>query len=256
MANNRRDKGQHAGQGEKPAAEHHCSTAHETAALNETFKSFAKDYYKDEGAKARRERIKFRIEIGLAIGVAANIALTVGLLIAGAVQADYSGQQVKASQAQLDVMRDTETRQLRAYVGITQRGIENFGEDNQVLRTLRKNYGQTPAIDLFMSFPNIAMAQANTQFNPALCYPAPQAQNTFALFPGQELSYKVQGKTLPPDQIDLIRKNPNFVMLFWGVLHYKDVFGIQHCTRYCWAFKGSDMTESANDICLQHNDSY
>jgi hypothetical protein len=66
----------------------------------------------------------------------------------------------------------------------------------------------------------------------------------------------VAGNALPPDQIDLVRKNASYVMIYWGALYYKDVFGNDRRTRYCWSFKGPDMTESANDLCLQHNDSY
>jgi hypothetical protein len=142
MAQEPRDKHQHRSESGEPSKKH-GSTAEQTAALNETFKAFAKQYYEDNEQNTRRERIKFRIEIGVAIGVALNIALTGGLLVAGAIQARYSGQQVKTSQDQLAVMQDTEKRQLRAYVGILPvTGIQNFGNhDTQEVVISRKNYG-------------------------------------------------------------------------------------------------------------------
>jgi hypothetical protein len=151
----------------------------------------------------------------------------------------------------------TET-QLRAYVGIRPLGIENFGETNQILRTMRKNYGATPASELFMDKPNIAILPRNGQFSPALCDPTPPGPvNSVSLFPQQELRYDMQGSlNLSKDQIALLRDGSQYQLQFWGTLHYKDIFGKRRCTRYCWGFHGPSMTENDSDYCLQHNDAY
>jgi hypothetical protein len=256
MANNRRNEGQDSGQSGNKTNQHHGSTAEETAALNDTFKAFSEEYHKDDGEKRRRERVKFRIEIGVAIGVALNIALTIGLLVAGIRQAIYSGQQVQASQDQLTVARDTETRQLKAYVGVSQHGVENFGQINQVLKVRRKNYGVTPANDLFMGPPNVAVIQMGTSFSPVFCFPAPKVVNTFTLFPSQESNFEIRGNPINKEQADLVTRGTQWALMYWGALYYKDVFGAERCTRYCFAFKGADLSESTAELCFQHNDSY
>lgn len=197
----------------------------------------------------RRAGIKFWVEIAVAAGVAINIALTLGILIVG-------GRQVTASQNQLEIMRDSERKQLKAYVGLTQHGIQNFGTPTQTLKISRKNYGLTPAIDLFMTPPNIAVVQIDrlTQFAPTLCTPAPTVVNSFTLFPQQESNFEMRGHNITLEQVDLVKKGTTFVIMYWGALFYKDVFGNRHCSRYCWTFKGADMSEAAADTCFQHND--
>lgn len=188
------------------------------------------------------------------------IALMVlGTFTATSIAAYWTSQQWEVANDLLTTTRDTEVRQLRAYVGIAQRGIENFGEPNQTIKLSRKNYGVTPAIDLGMSSPNIAVVSSapGAQFSPILCSPVPERPpNTFALFPGQEALYEIRGPLLTNDQVAAVRKGTDFVLLLWGALYYKDTFGNSRCTRYCFSFKGQDMAESDADICLQHNDSY
>jgi hypothetical protein len=154
--------------------------------------------------------------------------------------------------------KDTNERQLRAYVGIRPLGIDNFGEANQVLHTVRKNYGTTPASDLFMDQPNIAILPRNGQFNPAICEPVPtRIVNTLALFPGQELRFEMKTNlNMTKEQIASVRNGSQYQLQFWGTIHYKDIFGKQRCTRYCWGFYGPSMAENDSEYCLQHNDAY
>lgn len=154
--------------------------------------------------------------------------------------------------------KDTNERQLRAYVGIRPLGMENFGETNQVLRTMRKNYGATPASDLFVDAPHIAIIPRNGQFAPAFCDPIPPGlANSVSLFPQQELRFDIQGQfPFTKEQIASVRDGTKFQMQFWGTLHYKDVFGKRRCTRYCWGFHGPNMAENDSDYCAQHNDAY
>jgi len=245
------------GQSDKPS-DHHGSSPVELAAINKTLIAFAEEHHKNNKKNPSRETWKFRLEIAAAVGIAAYTLLTAGLLIAGAVQTGHSGQQVKTSQDQLGVMQDQEHRQLRAYVGISPKGIENFGHSDQVLHTMRKNHGATPANDLFMDQPNIRVVPIkNLQFAPAVCWPAPpRPVNTLTLFPSQELRFDFRAQTLTTKETELVGDGTEYQLLYWGTLHYKDVFGEMHCTRYCWAFKGAKMTENDSDYCLQHNDAY
>ena len=221
-------------------SEHHGSSPVELAAINKTLTAFAEEYHKNNKKNPVRETWKFRVEIAAAVGIAAYTLLTAGLLIAGAIQTNYSGQQVRASQAQLGVMQDQEHRQSRAYVGITPKGIENFGQSDQVLHTIRKNHGATPANDLFMDQPNIRVVPLqNFQFAPAVCWPAPPSPvNTLTLFPSQELRFDLRAQTLTAKEIELVGDGSQFQLLYWGTLHYKDA------TRCC---ASHDQGRSATD---------
>ncbi|MBR1121385.1 hypothetical protein JQ628_07645 [Bradyrhizobium lablabi] len=233
------------------------STAEETSALNRTLKEFVSSYQADQTANERRNGTRFRIEVFLAIGVAINIALTIGLLIAGVFQTKHAGDQAKTGQEQLAVARDTETRQLKAYVGVVQQGLENFGTPQQALKITRKNFGLTPAVDLFMAPPAIAVLNRGQQFGPVHCTPAPAVVNTFTLFPQQESNFTIKGFAgVSQEQVDLVKKGGDYVLVYWGALHYKDVFGAQRCTRYCWSFSGANMDAANAELCFQHNDSY
>jgi hypothetical protein len=163
-----------------------------------------------------------------------------------------------AAQAQVATARDTEQRQLMAYVGVAQHGIENFGKPNQVIKVSRKNYGVTPAIDLIMSPPAAVIAEKGKgYFLPITCNPAPALQNSFALFPTQEAPFEYRGLApgVSKEQIDQVRSGSHQIIYF-GAAFYKDIFGNQHCTRFCWGFGGQSMAENDVELCAQHNDTH
>ena len=182
---------------------------------------------------------------------------------------------------------DTEQRQLMAYVGITQHGIENFGEQNQVLKITQKNYGLTPAIDAIWIPIQAMIADVGPNgvagnFPPILCEPPIWVQNTVAIFPTEELPADIhgifrlipnellksggltiadlrtsvtKGQQMTREQIDQVRNGSHAIAL-WGGVYFKDIFGTRHCTRYCWSFRGQSMEAKDAEICLQHNDTY
>jgi hypothetical protein len=180
------------------------------------------------------------------------IFLFVVLTAAGTMTAAYYARQ------QYTVADDVEKRQLRAYVGILQHGMEHFGETNQVIKTSTKNYGLTPARDLYIDpqQQHWDVVRLNAPiFTPAMVNP-PNVQNTFTLFPSQESHYNFHGNPLSKQQIDLVRDGTEYQLLVWGIVYYKDIFDVSHPTRYCWSFKGPSMAEADVEICLQHNDAY
>lgn len=179
----------------------------------------------------------------------AEFVLLVLVFIATATAAYYTKKQWETAD-------DQEKRALRAYVGIAQHGIENFGLPNQVLKTTRENYGQTPARDLIMDFAHFDVVPLNAQFAPVFCAPVPSRSNTVSLFPTQETPFLIRGNPLSKQQADLVRDGTQYMMIYWGAIHYRDAFGVDRCTRYCFSFKGPSMTENDAELCLQHNDSY
>jgi hypothetical protein len=260
-----RDKRHQGGQSDEPAQHHHGSTAEETAAINETFKAFAKKHNEHNEQAARRERIQFRIEVAVAIGVAFNIALTGGLLIAGALQASYSGSQVKASFDQIAIMEDTEHRQLRAYVGVvippegpalypvTPQSIPNF-------RFTARNYGQTPAYKVahesgmsIRAYPLPRDNKYTIDDIPLLTVP-----NPITIFPGaiDPLGITLLSKrALTEQEIGLFQAGNTARLYVWGTINYVDAFTNPHYTNFCFGFFNPTAKNIQYEPCNEHTDS-
>jgi hypothetical protein len=206
----------------------------------------------DEGTKSapegQNDKPRNREKHWLEYAIFFFVVLTAG----GTMAAAYYTRQ------QYIVADDAEKRQLRAYVGILQHGMDHFGDQNQVIKTSTKNYGLTPARDLYIDpqQQHWDVVRLNAPvFSPAMVNP-PNVKNTFTLFPSQESHYYFHGNALSRQQIDLVRDGTEYELLVWGIVYYKDVFDVSHSTRYCWSFRGSSMTEADVEICLQHNDAY
>lgn len=252
MSNKPRDKQPHRGQSGKPP-EHHGSSPVELAAINETFIAFAEEHNKNKEQHPRRDYWKFVIEIVAVVGVGIYTVITGGLLIASLVQIGKSSDQI-------DIARDTEQRQLRAYVGVIPGDVESFGvAGEQKFKILRKNYGTTPAYDVGFSVVGEGVFDP-TQFNPNGAAgiqgcSKPPGIGLITMFPGTELPFAVTLPTkYPSDQIDKVRLGKWF-FAYWGNICYKDSWDRSHFTDYCWTYKGADMSAKTAEGCLTHNNS-
>jgi hypothetical protein len=254
MSENRRNNQHRRHQSVAPAKEH-GSTAEETAALNETLKSFSEKYYEPDEKKERREGIKFGMEIALAGGVALNIALTAGLLITGAMQADYSGRQVEASQAQLKLMQDTETRQLRAYAHITP-GISTVtgppeGPIEIAVRPGVKVFGQTPARGIVVPWA-IVVDDWPIGDTFKFTYLNTSMQSTTSVGPGDEKPVDAKSKSISKDDVAQINSGKKRVYAYGTVL-YADVFRKARYTNFCWVFDIPGLFAKTGSDCPIHN---
>ena len=151
---------------------------------------------------------------------------------------------------------DTEKRQLRAYLGIIPGGVDNFGDPTtQTFNYIVKNYGQTPAYDVF-DFPSVPyMIQVN---GPVIASPTERPKDviaTFTIFPGREHPKRGIGTTIQKRENDLIASGTGYQLVYSGVIFYKDALGTDHYTRYCFMYKGGSMTSHETDTCYAHNDS-
>ena len=154
---------------------------------------------------------------------------------------------------------DTEKRQLRAYIGFLPGGVENFGDaKNQLFKMTRRNYGLTPAYNVFSpptlhDVVKIGGALPST-FNVTLP-PNMNTKDTPSIFPSMEHTVRLPGHQMSPTQIELARNGMEYQFIYYGIIFYDDAFGDHHYTRYCWIFKGENMTDKDADACLGHNDS-
>jgi hypothetical protein len=160
---------------------------------------------------------------------------------------------------QASVSRDTEERQLRAYVGVVPGAVENFGEPTKlVIRMSRKNYGATPAYEVGFSSTNVIISPLNAVL-PDVATPcvSPNYSGLVTMFPGTELPLTTN--VVGADKISVNDINSVKIgaaaLYFWGDVCYKDTFGKPHYTKYCWIYKGESMAAKDADECLQHNDS-
>jgi hypothetical protein len=156
--------------------------------------------------------------------------------------------------------KQSNERQLRAYVGITPGDVEDFGTlSKQRIRFIRKNYGITPAYNVGFSEVGINVVRIGQPINTGppgqLACNAPKVAEQFTIFPTMELPWTIViGTKVSDDDATLIKAGER-LLVYWGNICYHDAFGLAHYTNYCWSYKGNSMTARDAEGCLTHNDS-
>jgi hypothetical protein len=156
------------------------------------------------------------------------------------------------------VAADSESRQLRAYVGVVPGDVEDFGGPNQRLTLIRKNYGQTPAYDVGASVVGVTIVKASGPaaivIPPSGCG-VPSVYGLITMFPSMTLPLSIDIKeNFSKNELALVQLGESG-FVYYGTVCYHDAFGESHYTNYCWMYKGTDMTAKTAEGCLQHNDS-
>jgi hypothetical protein len=182
----------------------------------------------------------------------------IAVLVAGlAALASAAAAGVGAWQA--SISSDTAKRQLRAYVGVTAGGIENFGDQQkQVFTIIRKNYGATPAYDLISPPPILEVIHIGARTSTVLPAQPPSIQGVISatLFPTMELPFYIRGsQNISKQQFDLVRIGTEYELIYYGIVFYNDAFGALRYTHYCWMFRGENMTSKDAEGCIGYNDS-
>jgi hypothetical protein len=140
------------------------------------------------------------------IEVATLLVLTFSLFAAGS--AAYEGSLLsRATDNLVKTQARTADRELRAYVGVLPGGVENFG-DSQIQRftIIRKNYGLTPAYNVFVKPTFAGVVRAGDKM-PADEVAPPNLSGLPTLFPGLSLPFYVSGaEGVAKDQLDLVRE--------------------------------------------------
>jgi hypothetical protein len=212
-----------------------------------------KDELVDE-AKANREQenrpdaAHKRIEIATLVFV---ILTTIGVFIQALVlhSSDVTFKNT------LDLQRVSSERQLRAYVGVLPGELQNLGDRTKQQFTLvRKNYGLTPAYDLFV----VSFGQAVIRIGEPIPSggPAPaDIRGTITLFPSAELAFNHRGIMVAEDQIARVMQGDDIQMVYFGTVQYRDAFERRHFTHFCWMFTRKHTSAKEADACLGYNDS-
>jgi hypothetical protein len=230
-------------------------TASQIAAVNKTLIAIGEQQEKASEEGGRREDKRYRTEILVATGVGIYTLITAGLFIAALKQVGAAKDQVGSANDQIKIMRDTEHRQLRAYLGILGGDLENFGDkDKQTFTFVRKNYGQTPAYDVTWSSQGQAIIQIGQPI-PIVEGAPPDISHLISIFPGMEMPFKITTTTAPKDRMLYVTQSDKMYYVYYGTVRYKDTFGESHYTKYCWMFKGKSMSSKDAEGCLGNNDS-
>jgi hypothetical protein len=129
---------------------------------------------------------------------------------------------------------------------ITPNAIPDTGDILEVQFALR-NQGKTPAILRQINVDIRVMERYPTDFRQIASDMPPglvlSADETTPFFPRRQL--------IPPDQWNSIRRRSQ-VLLFLGVVHYRDVFGEPHETGFCLEWDGRGFSPSPTEILNYH----
>jgi hypothetical protein len=151
---------------------------------------------------------------------------------------------------------DTEKRQLRAYLFIDRSDAEiKAGPQFTDLRTMLKNYGQTPATNVLavgwlgiLNWPLPMVTNFNSKLN--------------TLFPtkfilAQGAAAPAHAKTIWPlteAEIKEVRGAGAKKLVFYGFMTYDDIFGEPHTTRFCMGLMVDVNNPDHAEDCNQHTD--
>jgi hypothetical protein len=195
--------------------------------------------------------------------VAAGAAGYAAYLAFGALHA--SQQSAGAAMRQVEIAKETEHKQLRAYVSakVSPKGLTNFAPNQDAeLEIGFQNSGQSPALDLVTK--GILFLKK---------YPLP-AEDDLTI-PGTPIgTIPGAGITLHPRDIEFATtlkwkidpsiyeaiKSTNAAgfdiarFYAFGTILYLDIFGIQHWTHFCYDFHGEGPTLTKWEACPRYND--
>jgi len=187
--------------------------------------------------------------------------LTAAILVFSGYVALKTGESVDVATRQANNLEISSKQQLRAYVGVIPGAIVNFGDkENQTFSFTIKNFGLTPAYDVFVQ-PRLPEGIAASQIIATSPNIPPTFTGTLTLFPGADHPQHIVGSPVPSEFNQLIKTTAKItepgakLIVYAGIVFYKEVSGKQHYTRYCWQFLGQSMTREDADGCLGHNDS-
>lgn len=179
-----------------------------------------------------------------------NLFVLTLTLIAAGMAAWFTGQQAERARQQSAVTREDELRQLRAYVGVQSVSVRPMTDGQRLTADiLIKNFGQTPASDVQI-FAQPA-ANENPDFSEkairGLDHSAPES-----LFPGAERPFVAYGRLSSSNEM-LNRPSSVTSALVYGVIWYRDIFGIHHATEFCHMVSPGQSGHQLAEACQGHN---
>ncbi|MGA2871365.1 MAG: hypothetical protein ABSF34_19660 [Verrucomicrobiota bacterium] len=161
------------------------------------------------------------------------------------------------------IAKDTENRQLRAYIGLIpppdNQIVSNFTPPAKaVVRLTPHNFGQTPAYRA-INWTGMGVAPHPLPKNfPYQTQKSPIGPNPITIHPG---NFDIAGVVLPATEplaqwdFDRIGDGKNWRLYAWGTITYDDAFGKSHFTNFCIGFYSVTAQQAQREPCIDHNDS-
>jgi hypothetical protein len=199
------------------------------------------------------EKVMAKATVALAVGTAMLALGTIALAIFSLIQ--------------IFVSRDTEERQLRAYVYVKPPpfGIMGVVAGSMPYATIAfRNSGQTPAYNLRMGG-NIGFGQYPLLPNQKFIdgpyggelFLNPEAETTTGGRVAQRNDVTPEEKQknmVTQPELDSILNGETHRLYLFGDVTYKDAFGHKRHSEYCFAYFGAGPTLTAMDYCDRHNE--
>jgi hypothetical protein len=228
------------GGGGKPTAPHHD--------LVEAIKSLGEKNKAAQQKQAEHDDKALFWARSAGAGVGIYTAITLGIAI--------------IALCQLNTARDTEDRQLRAYIGIVipsdGPGDRNFLPPNiPAIHLSIKNFGQTPAYRVTYQS-GVDLKQYPLPKNTEYPTPTIGPQNPITVFPGTPEPLGIRspgGRALTNEEVKAIQDGNSKRLCFWGTITYVDAFGYSRYTNYCFSFFNLTQNAMPYEPCNDHNDS-
>jgi hypothetical protein len=233
------------------------------------YESWYADTEKYEAAEAK---FWFRQNIIGGIGVAVSALALAAAIVAGVIAYNAyiaalnavaeAKRQADAAEDQVNVAKDTEKRQLRAYIGVVsppdnQRINPFFLPIVPIVRLNARNFGQTPAYKVTY------VARLDIRDHPLpkdtdYTVEAIEGFNPVTIFPGVfdmgEIKL-VAKRPLNATEIASIQGGKTKRLYAWGTVNYRDVFDAPHYTEFCIGFFNLTITDIQFEPCDEHSGS-
>jgi hypothetical protein len=155
--------------------------------------------------------------------------------------ADAAKIQAETARGTLKVMQDTAERQLRAYISVAPEIRPNIPDIDVSTGAMKhvmviKNVGQTPATNVVqyvgVGIHDFPSPNLDSPHDDQLPY-----RGRTIIVPGQEVKIPF-GTTLTPAQLAAVQKGDAQRLYVWGLVIYKDIFGVERRTRFQMDFGG------------------
>jgi hypothetical protein len=167
----------------------------------------------------------------------------------------YFTLQITAGQLQLS--KDSEQRQLRAYAYVTMGEIAfKASQTGMYADAAVKTIGLTPAYDMNASIAFALTGAATRDLDTYNGAARSQPIKRVILFPSQSVPLRTGYDMFTPTDAHFGDvKGGVLRLLTWGRIDYRDAFGCKHWLTYCFDTHGDTLVDPSNSAeCDQHND--
>jgi len=188
----------------------------------------------------------------------ATLSILALTLIAAGFAAGITGWQAVSARQQLAVARDTELRQLRAYVGVESVTLRPLEAGRPLAADLHvKKFGPTPAgrVQVFGQPSAVREPDLSEKALRTFGHTAPES-----LVPTAERTITVgDAKVKEPDEMqDALHpsKAPKLLttdLLVYGLVSYRDVSDTTRSTEFCYIVSRGRVGQATSDACQDHN---